>query len=30
MGKATGFLEYTRETPARRPVFERVNDWFEV
>jgi glutamate synthase (NADPH/NADH) small chain len=30
MGKATGFLEYTRETPERRPVFERVNDWFEV
>ncbi len=30
MGKATGFLEYTRETPARRPVIERVNDWFEV
>ena len=30
MGKATGFLEYTRETPDRRPVFERINDWFEV
>ena len=30
MGKATGFLEYTRETPERRPVYERVNDWFEV
>ncbi len=30
MGKATGFLEYTRETPERRPVLERVNDWFEV
>ncbi|HEY1950855.1 MAG TPA: glutamate synthase subunit beta [Bryobacteraceae bacterium] len=30
MGKVTGFLEYTRETPARRPVAERVNDWFEV
>lgn len=30
MGKATGFLEYTRETPERRPVFERINDWFEV
>jgi glutamate synthase (NADPH/NADH) small chain len=30
MGKATGFLEYTRVTPERRPVFERVNDWFEV
>jgi glutamate synthase (NADPH/NADH) small chain len=30
MGKATGFLECTRETPDRRPVIERVNDWFEV
>jgi glutamate synthase (NADPH/NADH) small chain len=30
MGKATGFLEYERETPARRPVGERVNDWFEI
>ena len=30
MGKTTGFLEYPRETPARRPVLERVNDWFEV
>ena len=30
MGKITGFLEYTRETPQRRPVLERVNDWFEV
>ena len=30
MAKATGFLEYTRETPHRRPVIERVNDWFEV
>jgi glutamate synthase (NADPH/NADH) small chain len=30
MGKATGFKEFTRETPQRRPVFERVNDWFEV
>ncbi len=30
MGKVTGFLEYERETPARRPVLERVNDWFEV
>jgi len=30
MGKATGFLEYARETPQRRPVIERVNDWFEV
>ena len=30
MGKVTGFLEYTREAPPRRPVLERVNDWFEV
>ena len=30
MGKLTGFLEYTREAPERRPVLERVNDWFEV
>ena len=30
VGKTTGFLEYERETPVRRPVQERVNDWFEV
>ena len=30
MGNVTGFLEHTRETPERRPVLERVNDWFEV
>lgn len=30
MGKVSGFLEYTREVPARRPVAERVNDWFEI
>ncbi len=30
MGKVTGFLEIARETPSRRPVLERVNDWFEV
>ncbi len=30
MGKVTGFMEYTRETPARRPVEERVNDFREV
>ncbi len=30
MGKVTGFLEYQRETPTRRPVAERVNDYFEV
>jgi len=30
VGKITGFLEFDRETAARRPVAERVNDWFEV
>ena len=30
MGKATGFLEYERETPARRPPAERINDWLEI
>ena len=30
MGKITGFKEYARETPARRPVDERVRDYFEV
>src|SRR5713101_5547367 len=30
MGKVTGFLEYQRELPERRPVAERVNDWFEI
>jgi glutamate synthase (NADPH/NADH) small chain len=30
MGKATGFKEFTREMPTRRPVAERVNDWFEI
>ena len=30
MGKVTGFLEYERESPSRRPVLERANDWFEV
>jgi glutamate synthase (NADPH/NADH) small chain len=30
MGKVTGFLEYQREMPERRPVEERINDWFEV
>jgi glutamate synthase (NADPH/NADH) small chain len=30
MGKTTGFLEYSRELPERRPVIERVNDWFEI
>jgi glutamate synthase (NADPH/NADH) small chain len=30
MGKVSGFLEYQRELPDRRPVTERVNDWFEI
>src|ERR1700722_2622176 len=30
MGKVTGFVEYTRETPGRRLPAERINDWFEV
>lgn len=30
MGKVTGFKEYARETPMRRPVDERVKDYFEV
>jgi glutamate synthase (NADPH/NADH) small chain len=30
VGKVTGFKEYTRETPVRRPVNERVNDYLEV
>jgi glutamate synthase (NADPH) small chain len=30
MGKVTGFLEYTREVPGRRPPTERVKDWFEI
>jgi glutamate synthase (NADPH/NADH) small chain len=30
MGKTTGFLEYSRELAPRRPVTQRVNDWFEI
>jgi glutamate synthase (NADPH/NADH) small chain len=30
MGKTTGFLEYTRELPLRRPPSERTHDWFEI
>ncbi len=30
MGKASGFKEFDRETTPRRPVAERVNDWFEI
>src|SRR5437764_7519472 len=30
MGKVTGFLEYTRELPQRRPVDVRIQDYFEI
>ena len=30
MGKVTGFMEYTREAPQRRPPADRINDWFEI
>ncbi len=30
MGKPTGFMEIPRETPTRRPIPERVNDYLEV
>ncbi|MDO8444978.1 MAG: glutamate synthase subunit beta [Deltaproteobacteria bacterium] len=30
MGKITGFMEYDRETPQRRPVAERTCDWKEL
>ncbi len=30
MGKPTGFKDYRRETPTRRPVAERVNDYREI
>ncbi len=30
MAKTTGFLEYARELPQRRPPAERVKDWFEI
>ena len=30
MGKVTGFKEYRREMPSRRPIAERVHDWFEI
>ena len=30
MGKPTGFLEWSRATPARRPVPVRLRDWREV
>jgi glutamate synthase (NADPH/NADH) small chain len=30
MGKITGFMEYERELPTRRPVTERLRDWNEL
>ncbi len=30
MGKPTGFLEFERVLPTRRPAEERVKDWFEI
>jgi glutamate synthase (NADPH/NADH) small chain len=30
MGKVTGFMEFQRELPVRRPVTERVQDWREI
>ena len=30
MGKPTGFIEFKREVPARRPVEERMKDWNEI
>jgi len=30
MGKPSGFMEHGRETAPRRPITERVNDWFEI
>jgi glutamate synthase (NADPH/NADH) small chain len=30
MGKDTGFLEYERQVPDRRPVEERTQDFFSV
>jgi glutamate synthase (NADPH) small chain len=30
MGKVTGFMEHSRELPTRRPVAQRINDWFEI
>ena len=30
MGKPSGFMEFGRESAGRRPVAERVNDWFEI
>ena len=30
MGKPTGFIEWQRLLPGKRPVAERVHDWREV
>jgi hypothetical protein len=30
MGKTTGFMEHSRELAPRRPVTQRINDWFEI
>jgi len=30
MGKPTGFIEYDRELPAKRPVDERIRDYYEI
>ena len=30
MGKPTGFIEYTRESPKARPVGERLTDYQEI
>jgi glutamate synthase (NADPH) small chain len=30
VGKVTGFKEYTREAPTRRPIAERLDDYLEV
>ncbi|MSQ33654.1 MAG: glutamate synthase, partial [Dehalococcoidia bacterium] len=30
MGKPTGFVEFRRDPPKRRPVAERTKDWREV
>ncbi len=30
MAKPSGFMEFKRETPTRRPVPQRIRDWLEV
>ena len=30
MGNRTGFLEFRRELPTRRPIPERIGDYLEV